>query len=41
MVRGKAFEWLSADVYHVAGEKIAEHWILEGDQHAVDELFRE
>ena len=28
-----------ANVYRVAGEQIAEVWIFEGDQYAVDELF--
>lgn len=37
---GKAFEWLATDIYHMAGNRFAEHWIFEGDQYAVDELFR-
>ena len=38
---GRSFEWLATDVYHVVGVKIAEHWILEGDQQTVDELFHD
>ena len=30
-----------ANVYRIRGDEIAEVWIFEGDQYAVDELFAE
>jgi hypothetical protein len=30
----------AAIVYHVAGGKITETWVFEGDQHAIDEAMR-
>jgi ketosteroid isomerase-like protein len=36
---GKSYEWLAVDVFHVANDRITGHWVLEGEQHLVDELF--
>lgn len=36
---GRRYEWIAADVYHVADDRITDHWVLEGAQHVVDEVF--
>ncbi|MDP9325018.1 MAG: ester cyclase, partial [Candidatus Dormibacteraeota bacterium] len=36
---GQRYEWIAADVYHVVNDRIIEHWVLEGAQNVVDEVF--
>lgn len=36
---GRTLDWHRTVVYHVSAGKIAEAWVLEEDQYAVDEFF--